>query len=151
MVTPLDFKHWLQRYILNKQYHVKALLKRFYLNGKTIEFHPLTQKLELHTKQIAPCESTAEEVSFSWSTPKDFNHRFKTSCEKQRCRNLVKERFQFSQRDYGTRLVIRKIVSEHQPDSTNPCNSIQAILQFNQAIFSFISKDQICMVQKPCI
>ena len=34
------------------------------MNGNTIVFHPQTQKLELRTKQIVPCESTAEEVSF---------------------------------------------------------------------------------------
>ena len=45
---------------------MKVLLKRFHLNGKTIGFHPQTQKLELRTNQIAPCESTAEEVSFEW-------------------------------------------------------------------------------------
>ena len=43
---------------------MKVLLKRFHLNGNTIGFHPQTQKLELRTKQIVPCESTAEEVSF---------------------------------------------------------------------------------------
>ena len=32
-------------YILeNKQYHVKAVHKRFYLNGHIIGFHPQTQK-----------------------------------------------------------------------------------------------------------
>ena len=38
MVTPQDFIHRLksQNYILNKQYHVKVLLKRFYLNGHSI-------------------------------------------------------------------------------------------------------------------
>ena len=36
------------------------------MNGHTIGFHPQTQKLELHTKYIAP-ESTGEEVSFEWS------------------------------------------------------------------------------------
>ena len=41
---------------------MKVLLKRFYFNGNTIGFHPQTQKFELHTKQIVPCESTAEEV-----------------------------------------------------------------------------------------
>ena len=44
----------------------KITVKRFYLNGHTIGFHPQTQKLELHTKGIVPCESTAEEVSFEW-------------------------------------------------------------------------------------
>ena len=43
-----------------------VLWKRFRLNGNTIGFHPQTQKSELHTKQIVPCESTAEEVSFEW-------------------------------------------------------------------------------------
>ena len=37
------------------------------MNGKTTGFHPQTQKLELHTKQIVPCENAAEEVSFEWS------------------------------------------------------------------------------------
>ena len=46
---------------------MKVLLKRFHLNGNTIGVHPQTQKLELPTKQIVPCESTAEEVSFEWS------------------------------------------------------------------------------------
>ena len=36
----------------------------FHLIGNTIGFGPQTQKLELHAKYIAPCESTAEEVSF---------------------------------------------------------------------------------------
>ena len=41
---------------------MKVLLKGFYLNGNTIGFHPQTQKLELHTKEIAQCENAAEEV-----------------------------------------------------------------------------------------
>ena len=47
---------------------MKVLLKRFYLNGNsnTIGFHTQTQKLELHPKQIVPCETTAEEVLFEW-------------------------------------------------------------------------------------
>ena len=45
---------------------MKILLKRFRLNGNTIGFHPQTQKLELHTKEIVPGENTAEEVSFEW-------------------------------------------------------------------------------------
>ena len=50
MVTPQNFISRLKsyNYILNKQYHVKVLLKRFHLNGKTIGFHPQTQKLEQH-------------------------------------------------------------------------------------------------------
>ena len=46
---------------------MKVLLKRFHLNGNTIGFHPQNQKLELHSKQIVPCESTAVKVSFEWS------------------------------------------------------------------------------------
>ena len=46
---------------------MKVRLKRFRLNGHTIGFHPQTEKLEAHTKQIVPCERTAEEVSFEWS------------------------------------------------------------------------------------
>ena len=49
-----------KNYILNKWYHVKVLLKRFHLNDNTIGFHPQTQKLELHTKYMVPCESTSE-------------------------------------------------------------------------------------------
>ena len=45
---------------------MKVLLKRFHLNGNTIGFHSQTQKLEQHTKEIVPCEKTAEEVSFEW-------------------------------------------------------------------------------------
>ena len=48
MVTPQEFVH--RFYILNKQNHVKVLLKRFHLIGNTIGFHLQTQKLELHTK-----------------------------------------------------------------------------------------------------
>ena len=44
-----------------------VLLKRFLLNGHTIGFHPQTRKLKLHTKQIIPGESPAEEVSVEWS------------------------------------------------------------------------------------
>ena len=29
-------------------------------------FYPQTQELELHTKQIVPCESTTEEILFEW-------------------------------------------------------------------------------------
>ena len=45
---------------------MRVLLSSFHLNGNTIGFHPQTQKLELHTKQIVPCESTAEEILFEW-------------------------------------------------------------------------------------
>ena len=45
----------------NKKYLVEVLLKKIHLNGNSIGFsHPQSQKLELHTKQIVPCESTAE-------------------------------------------------------------------------------------------
>ena len=43
------------------------LLKRINLNGNTIGFRPLTQKLRARTKLILSYESTAEEVSFEWS------------------------------------------------------------------------------------
>ena len=45
MVTPQDLVHRLksQNYLLNEQYHVKVLLKRFHLNGNSIGFHPQTQ------------------------------------------------------------------------------------------------------------
>ena len=53
-----------------KHYYRKVPLSSFHLNNHsdTIGFRPQqTQKLELHTKYIALCESTAEEVSFEWS------------------------------------------------------------------------------------
>ena len=34
---------------------------------QTKQFFPHTPKLELHTKQIVTCESTAKELSFEWS------------------------------------------------------------------------------------
>jgi len=43
---------------------MKLLPKRSHLNGNTVGFRPQTQKLEIHTKEIVPCESTAEGVSF---------------------------------------------------------------------------------------
>ena len=50
MATILDCIHRLksQNHLLqhNKQYHRKVLLSSFHLNGHTIGFHPLTQKLE---------------------------------------------------------------------------------------------------------
>ena len=46
---------------------MKVLLKRFHLNGHPIGFHLHSQKLELHTKEIVPCGSIAEEVAFEWS------------------------------------------------------------------------------------
>ena len=46
----------------NKYYYEKVLLKSFRLNDNTNEFRSEVQKLELHTKQIVPCESTAKEV-----------------------------------------------------------------------------------------
>ena len=58
---------------------MKALLKRFDLNGHIIGFHPQTQKLELRTKQIALCERTVEEVSFEWS-----HHRISSTDSKVR-------------------------------------------------------------------
>ena len=45
-----------------KQHYAKVLPKRFHLNGNTIGFRPRNKKLELHTKYMIPCESTAEEV-----------------------------------------------------------------------------------------
>ena len=40
---------------------MKAVLKKFHLNGHTRGFHIQTQKLELNAKQVVP--SIAEEVS----------------------------------------------------------------------------------------
>ena len=42
-------------------------------------FHTQTQKLELQTKQVVPCENTAEEVSFEWS-----HHRISSADSKVR-------------------------------------------------------------------
>ena len=46
-----------QNYVQIKQYHAKVRLKRFHLNGSTIEFHPRFQKVELRSKQLVPSES----------------------------------------------------------------------------------------------
>ena len=53
MVTPYDLIHRLksQNYILNIQYHVKVLLKRFHLNGNIIGFNPQNSKLQLHIQK----------------------------------------------------------------------------------------------------
>lgn len=37
------------------------------LLGLTKGIHPLSDKLELNSKQLVACESTAEKVSFEWS------------------------------------------------------------------------------------
>ena len=37
------------------------------MNGNTRAFHIQTQKLEINAKQVVPCESIAEEVSFELS------------------------------------------------------------------------------------
>ena len=60
MVIPQNFIH--------RQNRLKVLLKRFYLNGNNIGFHPQTQKLELYAKYIVPCKNIAGEVTFEWST-----------------------------------------------------------------------------------
>ena len=45
---------------------MERFCQRFHLHDNTVEFRSEAQKLKLHTKQIVPCESTAEEVSFEW-------------------------------------------------------------------------------------
>ena len=67
MVTPWDFIHRLksQNYILNKQYHVKVLLKRFHLNGNTIGFCPQTQKIEAPYRDSVICYSRERKGSFN--------------------------------------------------------------------------------------
>ena len=56
MVTPQDFIHRLKssNYLVqhNKQYHRKALLSSFHLNGHTIGFHSQTQTFE------PPCKAS---------------------------------------------------------------------------------------------
>ena len=80
-----DFIHRLKswNYRQNK-YHVKILMKRFYLNGHTIGFHQQTQKLELCTKQIVPCATTAKEASFEWS-----NHRISSTVRLKSYKNIT--------------------------------------------------------------
>ena len=56
---------------------------RFHLNGYTIRFYPLTQKLELHSKQIAAGESIAED-SFEWS-----HHRISSTDSNVRVANYL--------------------------------------------------------------
>ena len=70
-------------------YHVKVLLKRFQLNGHTIGFHPQTQKVQLHTKQIAPCEVLLKRfhlnghtIGFHPQTPKlELRTKHRALCE----------------------------------------------------------------------
>ena len=66
----------------NKWYQAKVLLKRFHLNGHTIGFCQQTQKLE----QMAPCKSTAEEVSFEWS-----HHRISSTDSKVRTNGTMQK------------------------------------------------------------
>ena len=49
---------------------MKVQGESFHSNGHIIGFRPQTQKLELDTIKIVPCQSTTEKVSFEWS-----NHR----------------------------------------------------------------------------
>ena len=60
------FKFHFFKTLKNEWYHVKVQPKRFHLSSHIKRFRSRTQKLELHTKQIVPRESTAEEVSFEW-------------------------------------------------------------------------------------
>ena len=39
-----------------QRYHKKLLLEKFHLTWHSKGFHPQTQKLEMPTKEIAPCE-----------------------------------------------------------------------------------------------
>ena len=48
------------------QYCSKVLPNMFHFNGHTIGFRPQTRKLGHCIKQIVPCESAAEELSFEW-------------------------------------------------------------------------------------
>ena len=58
------FQTSLYKILRNYLCDAKGLATRFHLSGHAIGFHLQTQKLELQTKQIVPCESTAEEVLF---------------------------------------------------------------------------------------
>ena len=53
---------------LEREVFLAAFVPRFgrQLNDHTIGFRLHTEKLELNSKWIVPCESTAEEVSFEW-------------------------------------------------------------------------------------
>ena len=50
------------------------------MNGNTIGFRPQTQKLELHTRSIVPCESTAEEISSTDSKVREANNLVVKCC-----------------------------------------------------------------------
>ena len=63
---------------------MKVLLKRFHLNGQTIGFHPQTQNLKLHAKQIALCVRIR--LSFTLD-PRSNRARFWTA----KCASLVSE------------------------------------------------------------
>ena len=53
---------------LEREVFLAAFVPRFgrQFNDHTVAFRLHTQKLELNSKWIIPCESTAEEVSFEW-------------------------------------------------------------------------------------
>ena len=57
---------------------------RFFKNSDAVGFRPPTQKLELNTKQIVPCKSTAEEVSDEWLC-----HRISSTGSKVRTTYLI--------------------------------------------------------------
>ena len=52
----------------HKQHHIKVLFSSCAKNGHTARFDPQTKKLEPHciTKQTAPHESTAQQLSKEW-------------------------------------------------------------------------------------
>ena len=79
----------------NEWYHVKVQPKRFHLSSHIKRFRSRTQTLELHTKQIVPRESTAEEVSFEWSHNRisSTDSKVRTTCTKQivPCENTAEE------------------------------------------------------------
>ena len=50
----------------NKQYHVKGLLKRFHLNGNTIGFYPLIQKLEPPPSRSLNLRIKVKEMFWKW-------------------------------------------------------------------------------------
>ena len=80
------------------------------MNGHIIGFCPQTQKLELHPKQIAPCESTGRELSFVWS-----HHRISSTDSRVRVtlQNSIKhsgsERVKREHDYIETSLIIEKV------------------------------------------
>ena len=58
------FKLWCESG--SKKFHINGLIIGFHFQTRKLEPSHKTRELELLSKKIVPCESTAEEVSLEW-------------------------------------------------------------------------------------